>query len=154
MYLSLSKHIPYLSLSWVRDHYLNVCLCFYFDIVVCLVGILCLAFKGTRWSMCSLLALSFILYCFECNSVSACLTVWLGFLFIGLNNIYHTFHACRMDEFFTLYVHHGEYFNENPKEYVRGDVGVIDDCDLDKWSKVVGCGTKCLEIMRVGCSTD
>ena len=72
-------------------------------------------------------------YCFECNSVTACLTVWLAFLFIGLNNVYYMFHACRMDEFFTLYVHHGRYFNENPKEYVRGDVGVVDDCDPDKW---------------------
>ena len=43
------------------------------------------------------------------------------------------FHACRMDEFFTLYVHQGRYFDENPKEYVRVDVGVVDDCDPDKW---------------------
>nr|POE65398.1 hypothetical protein CFP56_55261 [Quercus suber] len=40
-----------------------------------------------------------------------------------------------MDKYFTLYVHHGGYFNENP-EYVGGDVGVVDDCDLNKWSKV------------------
>ena len=41
-----------------------------------------------------------------------------------------------MDEFFTMYVHHGGYFNENPREYVGGDVGVVDDCDPNKWSKV------------------
>ena len=33
-------------------------------------------------------------------------------------------------------MHHGGYFNENPKEYVRGDVGEVDDYDPDKWSKV------------------
>ena len=33
-------------------------------------------------------------------------------------------------------MHHGGYFNENPKEYVGGDVGVVDDCDPNKWSKV------------------
>ena len=36
-------------------------------------------------------------YCFECNSVSAYLIVWLGFVFIGLNNVDYMFHACRMD---------------------------------------------------------
>ncbi|KAK9997199.1 hypothetical protein SO802_021885 [Lithocarpus litseifolius] len=41
-----------------------------------------------------------------------------------------------MFEFFTLYVHHGGYFSENPQEYVGGDVGVVDDCDPNKWSKV------------------
>ena len=41
-----------------------------------------------------------------------------------------------MDEFFTMYVHHGGYFNENPREYVGGDVGVVDDYDPNKWSKV------------------
>ena len=41
-----------------------------------------------------------------------------------------------MDEFFTMYVHHGGYFNENPREYVGGDMGVVDDCDPNKWSKV------------------
>ena len=48
----------------------------------------------------------------------------------------YMFHVCKMDEFFTLYVHHGGYFNENPKEYVGGDVEVVDDCDPNKWSKV------------------
>ena len=33
-------------------------------------------------------------------------------------------------------MHHGGYFNENPKEYVGGDVRVVDDCDPNKWSKV------------------
>ena len=41
-----------------------------------------------------------------------------------------------MDEFFTLYVHHGEHYSENPKEYVGGDVGVVDDCDPNKLYKV------------------
>ena len=75
-------------------------------------------------------------YCFECNSVSACLTVWLSFVFVGLNTVDYMFHACRIDEFYTLYVYHGRYSNENPKEYVDGDVGVVDDCNLDKWFKV------------------
>ncbi|KAL0009035.1 hypothetical protein SO802_010537 [Lithocarpus litseifolius] len=41
-----------------------------------------------------------------------------------------------MDELFTLYVHHGGYFDVNPQKYVGGEVGVVDDCDPDKWSKV------------------
>ena len=41
-----------------------------------------------------------------------------------------------MDELFTLYVHHGGYFDVNPQKYVGGEVGVVDNCDLDKWSKV------------------
>nr|POE55881.1 hypothetical protein CFP56_66002 [Quercus suber] len=40
-----------------------------------------------------------------------------------------------MDELFTLYVHHGGYFDVNPQKYVGGEVGVIDDCDPDKWYK-------------------
>nr|POF21006.1 hypothetical protein CFP56_59200 [Quercus suber] len=41
-----------------------------------------------------------------------------------------------MDESFTLYVHHGGHFSENYQEYVGGDVGIVDGCDPDKWSKV------------------
>ena len=41
-----------------------------------------------------------------------------------------------MDESFTLYVHHGGNFSENIEDYVGGDVGIVDGCDLDKWSKV------------------
>ena len=51
-------------------------------------------------------------------SVSACLTVWLSFVFIRLKYVDYIFHAYIMDEFFTLYVHHGGYFSENPQEYV------------------------------------
>ena len=41
-----------------------------------------------------------------------------------------------MEELFTLYVHHGGYFDVNPQKYLGGEVGVVDDCDPDKWSKV------------------
>ncbi|XP_075675243.1 uncharacterized protein LOC142644540 [Castanea sativa] len=41
-----------------------------------------------------------------------------------------------MNEFFTLHVHHGGHFDENPLKYVGGEVGVVDNCDPDKWSKV------------------
>ena len=55
------------------------------------------------------------------------LTIWF------VDNISH---ACRIYELFTLYVHHGGYFDVNPQKYVGGEVGVVDDCDPDKWSKV------------------
>ena len=41
-----------------------------------------------------------------------------------------------MDGSFTLYVHHGGNFSENFEDYVGGDVGMVDGCDPDKWSKV------------------
>ncbi|KAL4645289.1 hypothetical protein ACB092_02G225200 [Castanea dentata] len=41
-----------------------------------------------------------------------------------------------MEELFTWHVHHGRYFNVNPQTYVGGEVGVVANCDLDKWSKV------------------
>ena len=44
--------------------------------------------------------------------------------------------ACRMDDLFSIFVHYGGYFTENPKTYVGGKVDVVDNCDLDKWSKV------------------
>ena len=55
------------------------------------------------------------------------LTIWF------VDNISH---ACRIYELFTLYVHHGGYFDVNPQKYVGVEVGVVDDCDPDKWSKV------------------
>ena len=44
--------------------------------------------------------------------------------------------ACRMDNLFSIYVHHDGYFTENSKTYVGGKVDVVDNCDPDKWSKV------------------
>ena len=41
-----------------------------------------------------------------------------------------------MDESFTLNVHHGGHFSENYQKYVGGDVGIVDGCDPNKWSKV------------------
>ena len=41
-----------------------------------------------------------------------------------------------MDEFFTLYVHHGGHFSENYEENVEGVVRIVDGYDPDKWSKV------------------
>ena len=44
--------------------------------------------------------------------------------------------ACILDEIFNISMHHGSYFIENPKKYVRGTIDVIDNCDPHKWSKV------------------
>ena len=44
--------------------------------------------------------------------------------------------ACRMDDLFSIFVHHGGYFTKNHKKYVRGEVDLVDNCDPDKWSKV------------------
>ena len=44
--------------------------------------------------------------------------------------------ACRMDDLFSISMHHGGYFTKNPKTHVGGKVDVVDNCDLDKWSKV------------------
>ena len=41
-----------------------------------------------------------------------------------------------MDELFSMSVHHGGYFIENPRKYVGGKVDVVDNCDSDRWSKV------------------
>ena len=41
-----------------------------------------------------------------------------------------------MDKFFALHVHHGGYFDENTQKYMGGEVGLVDECDLDKWSKI------------------
>ena len=56
----------------------------------------------------------------------------VGFLSSGLNNVDYISHACKMDKFFTLHVHHGEYFDENPQKYVGGEVGAVEDCDPNK----------------------
>ena len=41
-----------------------------------------------------------------------------------------------MDELFSMSVHHGGYFIENPRKYVGGKVDVVDNYDSDRWSKV------------------
>ena len=40
-----------------------------------------------------------------------------------------------MSELFSLSVHHGGYFIDNPRKYVGGKVDVVDNCDPDRWSK-------------------
>ena len=40
-----------------------------------------------------------------------------------------------MNELFSLSVHHGGYFIDNPRKYVGGKVDVVDNCDPDRWSK-------------------
>ena len=44
--------------------------------------------------------------------------------------------ACRMDELFTLHVHHGRHFMWDPQVYVGGTVDIVDNYDPNKWSKV------------------
>ena len=41
-----------------------------------------------------------------------------------------------MDELFSISVHHGGHFTENGRKYVGGAVDEIDNCDLERWSKV------------------
>ena len=41
-----------------------------------------------------------------------------------------------MGELFSMTVHHGGYFTDNPQEYVGGKVDLVDNCDLNRWSKV------------------
>ena len=41
-----------------------------------------------------------------------------------------------MYELFSIFVHHGGYFTENGRKYVGGTVDVVDNCDLDRCSKV------------------
>ena len=43
--------------------------------------------------------------------------------------------ACSMSELFSLSVHHGGYFTNNPRKYVGDKVDVVDNCDPDMWSK-------------------
>ena len=43
--------------------------------------------------------------------------------------------ACSMSELFSLSVHHGGYFTDNPRKYVGGEVDVVDNCDPNRWSK-------------------
>ena len=40
--------------------------------------------------------------------------------------------ACRIDDLFSISVHHGGYFTENLTKYVGGEVDVVDNCDPDK----------------------
>nr|POE91828.1 hypothetical protein CFP56_64045 [Quercus suber] len=40
-----------------------------------------------------------------------------------------------MSELFSLSVHNGGYFTNNPRKYVGGKVDIVDNCELDKWSK-------------------
>nr|POE52246.1 hypothetical protein CFP56_56341 [Quercus suber] len=42
----------------------------------------------------------------------------------------------RMDELFSISVHHGGYFTMNPRKYVGGVVDVVDNCDPEWWSKI------------------
>lgn len=41
-----------------------------------------------------------------------------------------------MGHFFTVEIHHGGLFVENPTRYVRGVVNHVNDLDSDKWSKL------------------
>ena len=41
-----------------------------------------------------------------------------------------------MDELFSIFVHHGDHFTENGRKYVGDVVDVVDNYDLDRWSKV------------------
>ena len=43
--------------------------------------------------------------------------------------------ACSMSELFSLFVHHGGYFIDNPRKYMGGKVNIVDNFDPDKWSK-------------------
>ena len=45
--------------------------------------------------------------------------------------------ACNMSELFSLSVHHGGYFTNNPRKYVGGKVDIVDNCDVDRWSKTM-----------------
>ena len=41
-----------------------------------------------------------------------------------------------MDELFTLHVHQGGQFMWDPQVYMGGTVDIVDNYDLDRWSKV------------------
>ena len=41
-----------------------------------------------------------------------------------------------MNELFSIFVHHGDHFTENGRKYVGDVVDVVDNYDLDRWSKV------------------
>ena len=43
--------------------------------------------------------------------------------------------ACNISELFSLSVHHGGYFTDDPRKYVGGIVDIVDNCDPDRWSK-------------------
>ena len=44
--------------------------------------------------------------------------------------------ACRIDELFSIFVHHGGHFTKNGRKYVGGAVDVVDNCDPERWSQV------------------
>ena len=44
----------------------------------------------------------------------------------------YMYFACSMSELFSLSVHHGGYFIDNPRKYVGVKVDIVDNCDLDR----------------------
>ena len=44
--------------------------------------------------------------------------------------------ACKIDELFSIIVHHGGHFTENGRKYMGGTVDVVENCDPKRWSKV------------------
>ena len=40
-----------------------------------------------------------------------------------------------MSKLFSLSMHHGGYFTDDPRKYVAGIVDIVDNCDPDRWSK-------------------
>ena len=57
-------------------------------------------------------------------------------LYLALFNWFWCYVACRMDNLFSISVHHGGHFTENGRKYVGGAVDIVDNCDPDRWSKV------------------
>ena len=43
--------------------------------------------------------------------------------------------AYSMIELFSLSMHYGGYFTDNPRKYMGGKVDVVENCDPDRWSK-------------------
>ena len=43
--------------------------------------------------------------------------------------------ACSMSEVFSLSMHYGGYFTDNPRKYVGDKVDIVDNYDSDRWSK-------------------
>ena len=39
---------------------------------------------------------------------------------------------CRMDDLFSISVHHGGYFTQNPRKYVGGAIDIVDNCDPER----------------------
>ena len=53
-----------------------------------------------------------------------------------LFNWFRGYVACKIDELFSISVHHGGHFTENCRKYVGGTVDVVENCDHKRWSKV------------------